>query len=118
MTERRKIFDLFEEQEDVWKEKVSVGIERYRKGDAWITVTDRNGVLHSRILPTLHTGSIVTDTRTNVHFLVTEYGMINLKGATTWERAERIISIAHPDFREELIKAAEHMKIWRRSSRR
>ena len=43
MTERRKIFDLFEEQEDVWKEKVSVGIERYRKGDAWITVTDRNG---------------------------------------------------------------------------
>ena len=82
------------------------------------TVTDRNGVLHSRILPTLHTGSIVTDTRTNVHFLVTEYGMINLKGATTWERAERIISIAHPDFREELIKGAEHMKIWRRSSRR
>ena len=82
------------------------------------TVTDRHGVKHSRILPTLHTGSIVTDTRTNVHFLVTEYGVINLKGATTWERAERIISIAHPDFREGLIRDAERMKIWRRSSRR
>jgi acyl-CoA hydrolase len=32
-----------------------------------------------------------------------EYGMVNLKGASTWERAEKIISIAHPDFREELI---------------
>ena len=82
------------------------------------TMTDRAGNLHSRIRPTLQTGSVVTDTRCNVQYLVTEYGMVNLKGATTWERAERIISIAHPDFREELIREAEHMKIWKRSSKR
>lgn len=81
------------------------------------TMKDKNGVLHSRIRPTLREGSVVTDTRTNVHWLVTEYGMVNLKGASVWERAERIISIAHPDFREELIREAERMKIWRRSSK-
>ena len=53
---------------------------------------------------------MVTDTRCNLHYLVTEYGMVNLKGASTWERAERIISIAHPSFREELIREAERMK--------
>ena len=82
------------------------------------TITDKNGKLHSRIRPTLREGSVVTDTRTNVHYLATEYGVVNLKGATTWERAERIISIAHPDFREELIREAEKMKIWRRTNRR
>lgn len=82
------------------------------------TTKDKNGVLQSRIRPTLREGSVVTDTRTNLHYLVTEYGMVNLKGATTWERAERIISIAHPDFREELIREADRMKIWRRSAKR
>lgn len=44
--------------------------------------------------------------------------MINLKGLTTWQRAEGLISLAHPDFREELIAQAERMHIWRRSNRR
>ena len=81
------------------------------------TMKDKAGNLHSRIRPTLQTGSIVTDTRTNVHFLVTEYGMVNLKGASTWERAERIISVAHPDFRDELIRSAEQMGIWRKQNK-
>ena len=81
------------------------------------TMKDKNGVLHSRIRPTLREGSVVTDTRAYVHWLVTEYGMVNLKGASVWERAERIISIAHPDFREELIREAERMKIWRKTSK-
>ena len=79
---------------------------------------DKEGNLKSRILPTLSQGSIVTDPRSSIHYLVTEYGMVNLKGATTWERAERIISIAHPDFRDELIRDAEKMKIWRRSNKK
>lgn len=82
------------------------------------TTKDKTGALQSRIRPTLKEGSVVTDTRCNLHYLVTEYGMVNLKGATTWERAERIISIAHPDFRDELIRDAERMKIWRRSAKR
>ena len=60
----------------------------------------------------------VTDTRANTHHLVTEYGMVNLKGLSTWQRAEAIISIAHPQFRDELIAEAEKMHIWRRSNKR
>lgn len=81
------------------------------------TMIGKDGHLRSRIVPTLTNGSITTDPRSAVHYLVTEYGMVNLKGASTWERAEKIISIAHPDFREELIAQAEKMGIWRRSNR-
>ena len=82
------------------------------------TVTGKDGSVKSRIVPTLTPGSIATDPRSCVQYLVTEYGMINLKGLSTWERSEAIISIAHPDFREELIQAAEKMQIWRRSNKR
>ena len=81
------------------------------------TFKTREGELKSRIVPTLKPGSIVTDTRANIHFLVTEYGIVNLKGLSTWQRCEAIISIAHPSFRDELIKEGENMKIWRRSNR-
>lgn len=82
------------------------------------TFQTKSGEVKSRILPTLESGSIVTDTRTNLHYLVTEYGMVNLKGLSTWERAAKIISIAHPDFREELIQKAQQMGIWKQSNRR
>ncbi|MFA6709424.1 MAG: acetyl-CoA hydrolase/transferase C-terminal domain-containing protein, partial [Fusobacterium sp.] len=78
------------------------------------TFKDKEGNLCSRIKPLLEKGSIVTDTRDNVQFIVTEYGKVNLKGKTTWERAEALIGIAHPQFREELIEAAKKMKIWRK----
>ena len=68
-------------------------------------------------MPTLNTGSVVTDTRTNVHYVVTEHGMVNLKGLSTWQRAEALISIAHPDFRDQLIKDAEKMNIRRRTNK-
>lgn len=81
------------------------------------TFKGRDGVLRSRIKPTLDNGSIVTDTRANTMYVVTEYGMVNLKGLSSWQRAEALISIAHPDFREELIAAAEKQHIWRRSNK-
>ncbi len=81
------------------------------------TFTDKEGRVCSRIRPTLANGSIVTDTRAQGHYIVTEYGMVNLKGKSSWEKAEALISIAHPDFRDELIREAEAMHIWRRSNR-
>ena len=81
------------------------------------TFTDKKGVMHSRIRPTLAEGSIVTDTRANTHYVVTEYGMVNVKGLSTWQKAEALISIAHPDFRDDLIKEADQMHIWRRSNK-
>lgn len=82
------------------------------------TYKDAAGEIHSRINPTLTHGSVVTTTRANIHYLVTEYGKVNLKGLSTWQRAEAIISLAHPDFRDQLIEDAEEMKIWRRSNKR
>ena len=82
------------------------------------TFKKKDGTLASRIRPTLAEGSIVTDTRVNTMYVVTEYGCVNLKGLSSWERAEALISIAHPDFREELIQAAQKQKIWHPNNKR
>lgn len=82
------------------------------------TFTDRQGIAHSRILPKFTEGDIITTPRTQAPTMVTEYGTALLNGKTTWQRAEAIIAIAHPDFREALIRAAEEQKIWRRTNRR
>jgi butyryl-CoA:acetate CoA-transferase len=78
----------------------------------------KTGELKSRIRPTLEEGTIVTCTRSNLHWVVTEYGKFNVKGKSTWERAEGLISIAHPAVRDELIDEAEKMHIWRHSNKR
>ncbi len=82
------------------------------------TFKTRDGEVKSRIVPTLRAGSIVTDTRANTQILVTEFGRVEIKGMTTWQRAEAIIGIAHPDFRDQLIKDAENMKIWKQSNKK
>ena len=71
-----------------------------------------DGSLESLISPVLPPGAIVTTPRMATNFIVTEYGAADLKGKTTWERAELLVNIAHPDFREELIKEAEKNHIW------
>ena len=97
------------------------GAAMSKGGKAFICMTssfvDKKGVRHSRVLPRFD-GDIVTDPRSQAFWLVTEYGAENLAGRTTWERAEKLISLAHPDFRDELIAAAEAQKIWRRSNKR
>lgn len=80
--------------------------------------TDKNGVLHSNIIPHFTGGDIITTPRTQAPNIVTEYGIASLPGKATWQRAEALINIAHPDFREDLIRAAEEQKIWRRSNKR
>ncbi|ABZ84075.1 4-hydroxybutyrate coenzyme a transferase, putative [Heliomicrobium modesticaldum Ice1] len=82
------------------------------------TYRDKAGNIKSRILPTITPGGIITDTRATTMYVVTEYGMFNCKGQSTWQRAEGLIGIAHPQFREELISKAEAMGIWRRSNKR
>jgi acyl-CoA hydrolase len=80
--------------------------------------TDKNGELHSNIIPHFTGGDIITTPRTQAPNIVTEYGIASLPGKATWQRAEALINIAHPDFREDLIRAAEEQKIWRRSNKR
>ena len=82
------------------------------------THQNKDGTVASRIRPTLQTGSVVTDTRVNTMYVVTEYGCVCLKGLSVWERAEKLISIAHPDFRDELIREAEKQHIWYRHNKR
>lgn len=83
------------------------------------TFTDkRTGQMQSRIRTNLSESSVITNPRSQAHFLVTEWGIADLAGRSTWERAERIINVAHPDFREELIKGAEKLGIWRKSNKK
>jgi butyryl-CoA:acetate CoA-transferase len=81
------------------------------------THKDKEGKLHTRIVPSVTPGSIVTVPRSIVQYVATEYGVVQLKGKSTWERAESLISIAHPDFRDELIRQADKMKIWIKGNR-
>ncbi len=70
------------------------------------------GEPRSRIVLNLTPGNIVTTPRSDVMYVVTEYGLVNLKGKSVAERALALISIAHPDFREQLERQAyEHRLI-------
>jgi butyryl-CoA:acetate CoA-transferase len=81
------------------------------------TYMKKDGTIGSRIVPTLSPGTIVTCPRSIVHYVVTEFGHAQLKAKSTWERSEALINIAHPDFREQLIKDAEAMGIWRQANK-
>jgi len=99
----------------------TVGAFHSRGGKAFICLNSTkklDGKIVSRIAPQISPGSTVTTPRSMVHYIVTEYGKANLKGKPTWMRAEMIINLAHPDYREDLIKAAEKMKIWVKTNKR
>lgn len=98
-----------------------MGAFKSEKGKSFLCLPStrklKDGTIESLIRPTLPEGSIVSVPRSGIHYIVTEYGAVNLKGKNTWERAELLISIAHPDFRHELTEAAKRMGIWHGSSK-
>jgi len=81
------------------------------------TFKKKDGSIGSRIVPTLSPGTIVTCPRSVVHYIVTEFGCAQLKAKSTWHRVEALINIAHPDFRDQLVKDAEDLGVWRRSNK-
>jgi 4-hydroxybutyrate CoA-transferase len=69
------------------------------------------GGKYSRIVPKLDYGAVVTTSRYDVHYIVTEYGIADLRGKSVQERAKQLIAIAHPDFREQLNKELDKIRI-------
>ena len=82
------------------------------------THKQKDGSVASRIRPTLSNGSIVTDTPLDDPVYRHRVRHDQPQGQVQLERAEALISIAHPDFREQLIAEAEKMHIWKRSNKR
>ena len=77
----------------------------------------KDGVRRSNIVPHFN-GDIITSPRSQAYYIATENGVANLAGQSSWQRAEMLVNLAHPDFRDDLIKAAEEQRIWRRSNKR
>jgi acyl-CoA hydrolase len=86
-----------------------------RGGKSFICLSstyEKHGQRKSRIVASLTPGNIVTAPRTDVMYVVTEYGIASLKGKSVAERALALIALAHPDFREDLERQAyEHRLI-------
>ncbi|MDP2931846.1 MAG: acetyl-CoA hydrolase/transferase C-terminal domain-containing protein [Chloroflexota bacterium] len=81
------------------------------------THRDKGGKLVSNIVPGLEAGDVVTVPATEVSHVVTEFGVVNLKSRSLWQRARLLISIAHPDFRDGLEAAAYQAKLITRGTR-
>jgi acyl-CoA hydrolase len=83
-------------------------------GKSFICLTstyDKRGEPRSRIVLNLTQGNVVTTPRSDVMYVVTEYGMVNLKGKSVAERAKALIAIAHPDFRDGLERQAHEHRL-------
>jgi len=65
----------------------------------------------SRIVAAMERGAVVTSTRYDVDYVITEHGVAQMRGSTTSERARALIGIAHSKFREELSRAAKEMAL-------
>jgi 4-hydroxybutyrate CoA-transferase len=73
------------------------------------TRTDKDGKIHSRILDMFPQGTVISTSRNDVQWVVTEFGAVNLRNRAISWRVENLINIAHPDFREELtFNAKQH----------
>ncbi|HZJ84774.1 MAG TPA: acetyl-CoA hydrolase/transferase C-terminal domain-containing protein [Syntrophomonadaceae bacterium] len=89
------------------------GSWRSKGGQAFLalysTYKNKEGEVKSRIIPYMREGAMITTTRNDVQYIVTEYGVAWLKGFNLNQRAKRLIDIAHPDFRDELTFAAKKL---------
>jgi acyl-CoA hydrolase len=98
-----------------------IGAQQAKNGKAILcspsSYVKRNGSRVSRIVAALAPGTAVTTPRSSVQYVTTEYGMVNLRGRNLWERAELLIGIAHPDFRQDLIKQAQAIGVCRPRNR-
>lgn len=87
------------------------GAYRSKGGKGFICINSsrvtKDGERKSNILATIPGGSTISAPRTMIQYVATEYGIASLSGKTLRERAEAMASIAHPDFREELMKYAQ-----------
>ncbi|TVO67092.1 acetyl-CoA hydrolase/transferase family protein [Denitromonas ohlonensis] len=85
---------------------------RSRDGKAFIVLpsTAKGGSI-SRIVPTLTPGTHVTTSKNDINYVVTEYGVAQLRGKSAHQRCEALINIAHPDFRSELRDQARALKL-------
>jgi acyl-CoA hydrolase len=72
---------------------------------------ERQGRRDSRIVARIADCNVVTTPRTDIMYVVTEYGMVNLKGKSVPERARALIGLAHPDFREPLEREARESRL-------
>lgn len=79
---------------------------------AMVKQADGSKKLVSKIVPTLKEGAIVTLSRNDVDYVVTEYGVAKLRGRTVSERADRLIAIAHPDFRMALKRQKDALMLY------
>lgn len=89
------------------------GCWRSKGGKSFLTLystyTDKQGEVHSKIVPQITQGAFITVSRTDVQYVVTEYGVAFLKGQNLRRRVEELINIAHPDFRDWLRFEARRM---------
>lgn len=85
---------------------------RSRGGKSFIVLpsTAKDGAV-SRIVPQLNPGAAVTTSKNDVNYVVTEYGVAQLRGKSVKQRTQELINIAHPDFREELREEAKRLRI-------
>lgn len=99
----------------------TIGAQWSKGGKSFIclpsTRVDKDGKLQSRIVGAFQRGTATTITRHMVDYIVTENGCKKMRGQNEWQVAENLIELAHPQFREDLIKEANDLKIWNRTAK-
>ena len=92
---------------------MAVGAAHAKNGRNIIaTASTKRGGTVSTITAQLELGSVVTLSRNELDYVVTEYGIAPLRGRSIRQRVENLIAVAHPDFRAELRQQAQQLKLW------